>query len=75
MALIAFEARPKIWDIAGAWLLLEEAGGCIAAYDKAEPFPLTPGMDYSQVNYPTLAAASPALMKKGKAQIQLKPAG
>jgi myo-inositol-1(or 4)-monophosphatase len=75
MALIAFEARPKIWDLAAAWLLVQEAGGQIAAYDETSPFPLIPGTDYSQVDYPTLAAASPALIEKGKAQIQLKPGG
>lgn len=74
MALIAFEARPKIWDLAAAWLLLQEAGGYLAAYDKAKPFPLVPGTDYSLVNYPTLAAASQALLDKGIAQIQLKQA-
>lgn len=75
MALIAFEARPKIWDLAAAWLLVQEAGGYIAAFDEASPFPLIPGTDYSRVDYPTLAAASPALMQKGIAQIQLKPGG
>jgi myo-inositol-1(or 4)-monophosphatase len=73
MALIAFEARPKIWDLAAAWLVVQEAGGCIAAYDDKSPFPISAGMDYSQVDYPTLAAASPALLQKGKAQIQPKP--
>ena len=28
-ALIGMEVSPKIWDIAGAWLLVQEAGGCI----------------------------------------------
>ena len=73
MALIAFEARPKIWDLAAAWLVVQEAGGYISAYDDRSPFPLIPGTDYSQVDYPTLAATSPALMQKGKTQIQLKP--
>jgi myo-inositol-1(or 4)-monophosphatase len=73
MALVAFEARAKIWDLAAAWLVVQEAGGCIAAYDDRSPFPLNPGTDYSQLDYPTLAAASPALLEKGRAQIQLKP--
>jgi myo-inositol-1(or 4)-monophosphatase len=73
MALIAFEARPKIWDLAAAWLVVEEAGGCVAAYNDASPFPISPGMDYSGVDYPTLAAASPALLQKGRTQIQAKP--
>jgi myo-inositol-1(or 4)-monophosphatase len=73
MALIAFEARAKIWDLAAAWLVVQEAGGCITAYDDRSPFPLNPGTDYSQLDFPTLAAASPALLEKGRTQIQLKP--
>jgi myo-inositol-1(or 4)-monophosphatase len=75
MALIAFEARPKIWDLAAAWLVVQEAGGCITAYDDRNPFPLLSSRDYSRIDYPTLAAASPALMEKGKAQIQPKQGG
>jgi myo-inositol-1(or 4)-monophosphatase len=75
MALLAFEARPKIWDLAAAWLVVEEAGGCVAAYNDVSPFPISPGKDYSGVDYPTLAAATPALMQKGKEQIQPKQSG
>ena len=75
MALIAFEARPKIWDVAAAWLIVQEAGGCIATYDESSPFPIIPGTDYSHVDYPTLAAASTALLQKGMVQIQPKPGG
>jgi myo-inositol-1(or 4)-monophosphatase len=75
MALIAFEARPKIWDLAAAWLVVEEAGGCVAAYNDAGPFPIRPGEDYSGVDYPTLAAATAALMQKGREKIQPKQAG
>ena len=64
MALIAFEARPKIWDLAAAWLVVEEAGGCVAAYDDgASPFPIRPGKDYSGTDYPALAAATPELIQ------------
>ena len=75
MALIAFEARPKIWDLAAAWLVVQEAGGTIAAYDDRNPFPLIAGTDYSRVDYPTLAAASAAFMQKGREQIRPKPGG
>jgi myo-inositol-1(or 4)-monophosphatase len=75
MTLIAFEARAKIWDLAAAWLVVEEAGGNIAAYSELSPFPLKPGTDYSEINFPTLAAATPALMLKGKTQIQPKTTG
>ena len=76
MALIAFEARPKIWDLAAAWLVVEEAGGCAAAYqDGNSPFPIRPGKDFSGIDYPALAAATPELIQKGKTQIQPKQSG
>ena len=37
VALIGLEVMPKIWDIAGAWLLVQEAGGCVTHLD-GEPF-------------------------------------
>ena len=69
-ALIGFEARPKIWDIAAVWLLVQEAGGLIESYDQNAPFPLVPGLDYSQHNFPTLAAASEGLLQKARAWIR-----
>ena len=72
IALLGFEATPKIWDIAGAWLLVQEAGGVIETYDDSAPFPLIPGKDYSRQDYPTLAAATPRLISKAHSQIQPK---
>lgn len=72
IALLGFEATPKIWDIAGAWLLVQEAGGVIDPYDDSAPFPLIPGKDYSRQDYPTLAAATPQLISKAHSQINPK---
>lgn len=47
------EATPKVWDIAGVWPIIQAAGGCWISL-KSEPFPLQPGVDYSQISYPTL---------------------
>jgi myo-inositol-1(or 4)-monophosphatase len=69
-ALIAFEATPKIWDIAGAWLLVGEAGGVIEPFDGALPFPLRSGVAYHRQVYPTLAAITPELMSKGRQWIR-----
>ena len=71
-AILAFEATPKIWDIAGAWLLVEEAGGVIAAWDGHEPFPLQSNMDYTNKSFPTLAAKSRDRWEKAKKQIKRK---
>jgi myo-inositol-1(or 4)-monophosphatase len=68
-ALIGFEATPKIWDIAGAWLLVSEAGGIIETFDFSQPFPIQPGTNYRSHNFPTLATANERLMKKARRQI------
>lgn len=70
VALLAFEARPKLWDIAAAWLLLQEAGGFIDCHNQDHPFPIQQGIDYSQRIFPTLAAATAELLLKGKMKIR-----
>lgn len=71
-AIQAFEAAPKIWDIVGGWLLVEESGGAVETFDGRSPFPLQPEVDYSQLDLPTLAAASDALLTQARQQIQLR---
>lgn len=71
-ALLGFDATPKIWDLAAIWLLVEEAGGKIAAFEGPSAFPLTVQDDYNVINYPTLAAATSELFTKGKKNIQRK---
>jgi myo-inositol-1(or 4)-monophosphatase len=72
-AIIGFEAAPKIWDIAGAWLLIQEAGGVIETLDGSLPFPLQSAVDYRNQNFPTLAAPNPRLLKNSYQKILLKP--
>ena len=72
IAVLGFEATPKIWDIAGAWLLVEEAGGTIETLHDSEPFPLETTKDYAGMDFPTLAAATPQLASKAREQIQPK---
>lgn len=61
IAVIGFEATPKIWDLAAPWLLVREAGGVIHTYDGSQPFPLDPGADYARQSYPVVAAATTEL--------------
>ncbi|MBN1537002.1 MAG: hypothetical protein JW908_09745 [Anaerolineales bacterium] len=68
-ALISFEAKAKIWDIAGAWLMVPEAQGYIEMYNGDEPFPLSPGKSFISQNYAILAAVTPDLMKKARNKI------
>jgi myo-inositol-1(or 4)-monophosphatase len=72
MALIAFEATPKIWDIAATWLLVSEAGGAVAPLNGSVPFPVQGGKDYSQNYFPTLAAANPEVIEKARSMIRPK---
>ena len=68
-ALISFEAKAKIWDYAGAWLLIPEAGGCIEVFDHSEPFPLLPGKEFALQNDAIIATATPELMIKARKKI------
>jgi myo-inositol-1(or 4)-monophosphatase len=68
-ALLGLDAAPKIWDLAAAWLLVEEAQGKIEAFEGQPPFPISPELDYSSVNFPTLAAATPEIFCFGQRKI------
>ena len=73
IALLGFEATPHIWDIAGAWLVVQEAGGEIAALDGQSPLPLRPGLDYACQAFPTLAAADAERLAWARQRILPKP--
>jgi myo-inositol-1(or 4)-monophosphatase len=75
MAVVGFEATPKIWDIAGGWLLVNEANGFVDTHDGLQPFPITPGTDYRLVNFPTIMAASPQLLDTARQQISPRSRG
>jgi myo-inositol-1(or 4)-monophosphatase len=71
-ALLSFDATPKIWDLAAAWLVVAEAGGVVQTLDRSAPFPLNADEDYSGKKFPTLAAATPELARLGQKQIKPK---
>ncbi len=71
-ALIGLEVTPKIWDIAGAWLLIQEAGGCIQPLEGSAPFPIGAEIAYNQANFPTLGTATPELMEFARTKISPK---
>jgi myo-inositol-1(or 4)-monophosphatase len=73
MAVACCELLPKIWDIAGGWLVLSEARATVAPLlSGGSVFPLQPGRDYSDLVFPLLAAASPAIWDSTRAGIRLK---
>ncbi len=53
----AIESTPKIWDIAAAWLLLEELD-CYIKWLGTNPLDLAAGQDLSNVNFPLIASRS-----------------
>ena len=53
----AIESTPKIWDIAAAWLLLEELN-CSIKWLEKDPINLVSGEDLSNVNFPLIACRS-----------------
>jgi myo-inositol-1(or 4)-monophosphatase len=57
------EATPKIWDIAGAWVIVQAAGGVWVPLDSNPIFPLKVGEDYGKRSLPTLVASSPELVQ------------
>lgn len=73
-ALIGFEVSPKVWDLAAAWLIVQEAGGVIEPFDGSPPFPIVNGYEYFRRSYPTLAAATPKLQAMARAKILPKRA-
>ena len=53
----AIESTPKIWDIAAAWLLLEELN-CSIDWLETDPLNLVSGEDLSEVNFPLIAGST-----------------
>jgi myo-inositol-1(or 4)-monophosphatase len=72
MAVVAFEATPKIWDIAASWLIVSESGGAVETYDHSQPFPLRANYDYSLTSFPILSGATSEILSKSRKQIKPK---
>ena len=58
----AIESTPKIWDIAAAWLLLEELN-CYIDWLETDPLNLVSGQDLSEVNFPLIASRTTEKIK------------
>ena len=59
----ALEATPKIWDIAAAWLILEELN-CLINWLETNPKDIVAGTDLSSVNFPLLTASNKDQLNK-----------
>lgn len=74
VAVACIETTPKVWDLAAAWLLAQEAGAVIGTlFDGPPVFPLIPGQDYGRRVYPLLVAASPELWQQFRTSVHLRP--
>ena len=62
VATVGITLTPHVWDLAGGWLAIEEAGGCIQVLDGPAPFPVQPGANYRDRTYPIVYAANAALL-------------
>jgi myo-inositol-1(or 4)-monophosphatase len=56
------EATPKVWDLAGAWVILHAAGGTWVGLRSPSIFPLLPGKDYGNLSFPSLVVSRPDLV-------------
>lgn len=52
--------RPKVWDVAAGWLLVEEAGGAVVTIDAEPLLPLAVGLDHADRPAATAASADAA---------------
>jgi myo-inositol-1(or 4)-monophosphatase len=69
-AVLAFESTPRIWDFAGAWLIVKESGGVIESLNEGQPFPARPGTDYHNKPYPIAAAVSKEVLANARENIR-----
>ena len=58
----AIESTPKIWDIAAAWLLLEELN-CTIEWLETNPMDLPAERDLQDTNFPLIAAKTKEKIK------------
>ena len=68
-AILAFESSIKLWDFAGSWLVVKEAGRLIQPLGNQQPFPTQSGFDYNDRAFAIIAAASEDVMNKATANI------
>jgi myo-inositol-1(or 4)-monophosphatase len=59
----ALEATPKIWDLAAAWLVLQELS-CPIRWLHGDPAQIPPGTDVTSMGFPTLAADCEATLQR-----------
>jgi myo-inositol-1(or 4)-monophosphatase len=69
-ALGAVEATPKIWDLAGVWVIIQAAGGAWVSLNSEPIFPLEAGKNYGNSSFPTLVASREELVPVFKPYVE-----
>ena len=65
VAAAAMALGPRVWDLAAAAVLVEEAGGATLTFgDGPGLFPLVPGADYADLAAPAFSGPSPSLARE-----------
>jgi myo-inositol-1(or 4)-monophosphatase len=73
-AVACIETTPKVWDLAAAWLIVQEAGAVVDTLWPGVPvFPLQAGQDYSGRIYPLLFAANSQIWQTLRAATRVRP--
>ena len=68
--LASVEATPKLWDLAGAAVIVQEAGGLLVGMDGEPLFPIAAETrDYKTVSMPVMAAGNAPLLEHLKTAI------
>lgn len=71
-ALAAVESTPKVWDLAGAALVAEEAGAALVGMDGEALFPLPPvAQDYAAISRPMLAGANRQILAEFRESVSV----
>lgn len=68
-AMLGLAATPHVWDLAGGWLPVTEAGGAVNVVPDRSgplqtPFPVQAGINYRDLTFPLLMAANQALFER-----------
>jgi myo-inositol-1(or 4)-monophosphatase len=71
-AAISIEVAPKIWDVAAAWIIVQEAGAVMDILAGHSPFPVHTEIDYDKSTFSTIAAVSETELNKAYTWIQPK---
>lgn len=73
-AVACVETTPKAWDLAAAWLIVQEAGAVVGTLWPGLPiFPLQAGQDYGGRIYPLLFAADTQIWQTLRTAIHVRP--